>query len=194
MGRQEDESPSYGEPRETVGPGPSARVAVGLLIAVLAPALAAQGTASSEPDAPKAWQEIEVAFPAYPRPEKLVPFPGGPANGHRYFVDPVSLSIGADRVVRYTLVIRTAGGATNVSYEGMRCDERQQKTYATGQANGSWARSRDPQWRRIEYRSVNNHHGVLYTDFLCREREPPDSVEQVLRRLREPPPRPFAGD
>lgn len=120
-------------------------------------------------------------------------FDGGP-GGHRYFVDPASLSIGADGVVRYTLLIRTAGGASNVSYEGVRCDDRHQKTYATGQPNGSWTQARDPQWRRIEYRSVNNHHGVLYADYLCPDRAPAGSVAEIVKRLKTAPARPFVDD
>lgn len=115
----------------------------------------------------KPWKEIEAKIPAYPRPENLLPFEGGGASPHRFFIDAPSLSIGEDEVVRYTLVIRTAGGATNVSYEGLRCDLRQQKYYATGRPDGTWVRARNPQWRRIELQEVNRHHNVLYQDYLC---------------------------
>ena len=142
----------------------------------------------------KPWKEIEATLPAYPKPETMVPFQAGPTGGHRYFVDAPSLSIGADGVVRYTLVIRTTGGATNVSYEGVRCDERHQKTYAIGQPNGSWTRARDPQWRRIEYRAVNNYHGVLYGEYLCRGKDPVSSVKEVLQLMRQPPSRPVVSD
>lgn len=135
----------------------------------------------------KPWKEIEARIPTYPRPENLLPFEGGGASPHRYFIDAQSLSIGEDAVVRYTLVIRTAGGATNVSFEGIRCEERQQKYYATGRANGTWERARNPQWRRIELREINPHHYVLYQDYLCSggsRKETAGSVKEVLQRLR----------
>jgi hypothetical protein len=132
----------------------------------------------------KPWREIEAPMPAYPRNEDLLPFEAGGASPHRFFVDAKSLSIGEDGVVRYTLVIRTAGGATNVSFEGIRCDLRQQKYYAVGRADGSWVRARDPQWRRIEYQEVNRHHGVLYEDFLCRGRIPVGSVREAVQLFR----------
>jgi hypothetical protein len=135
----------------------------------------------------KPWKEIEARMPAYPRPENLLPFEGGGASPHRFFIDAQSVSIGEDGVVRYTLVIRTAGGATNVSFEGMRCEERQVKYYATGRASGTWERARSSQWRRIEAREVNRHHNVLYQDYLCSgasRRQTAPSVKDVLQRLR----------
>jgi hypothetical protein len=93
-------------------------------------------------------------------------------------------------VVRYTLVIRTAGGATNVSFEGIRCGERQQKYYATGRSNGTWERARKPQWRRIENKDINRHHLALYQDYLCsgaRLMNTASSVKEVLQRLRHSP-------
>lgn len=163
-----------------------ALLAAAFLLGALAPPAQPQsrsGDADSDEDG-KSWKEIEATMPAYPKAETLVPFNGGGASAHRFFVDAQSLSIGADGVVRYTLVVKTTGGATNVTYEGMRCAERQQKTYAVGQANAAWLRARNPQWRRIEHQSVNNHHGVLYTDFLCLGKEPAKSVKDVLQQLR----------
>lgn len=133
----------------------------------------------------KPWKEIEANIPAYPRPDDLVPFEAGAASPHRFFIDARSLSIGGDGVVRYTLVVKTQAGATNVTFEGIRCDMRQQKYYAVGNAGGGWARARDSQWRRIVYQERNNHHGVLYEDFLCPEKRPVGSVREALQRLRD---------
>jgi hypothetical protein len=132
----------------------------------------------------KPWKEIEVMIPAYPKTENLLPFEAGGASPHRFFIDAASLTIGDDGVVRYTLVVRAAGGATNVSFEGMRCDMRQQKYYAIGRVDGSWTRARDPQWRRIEYQEVNQHHGILYEDFLCRGKLPVKSVKEAVQSFR----------
>lgn len=168
----------------------------GLLLAAFAIVVSAQRARGGEPeDGTKIWKEIEeVTLPAYPKADALLSFTGGGASTHQFFIDPQSLSIGPDGVVRYTLVVKTAGGATNVTYEGVRCEMRHQKIYAVGRANGSWTRTRDPQWRRIEYQTVNNHHGVLYSDYLCQEREPAKSVKELVQRLRWPPSRPITGD
>lgn len=136
----------------------------------------------------KAWNEIEARIPPYPRNENLVPFEAGGASLHRFYIDAPSLSIGEDGVVRYTLVVKTAGGATNVSFEGLRCDGRRQKVYAVGEANGRWTPARNPQWRRIEYDDVNRHHLVLHDDFFCWGRNPRKSEKEVLQLLKYGPP------
>jgi hypothetical protein len=141
----------------------------------------------------KDWKEIEAKIPAYPKDGNLLPFEAGAASPHRFFIDAQSLSIGDDGVVRYILVIKTAGGASNVTYEGIRCETRQQKYYALGQAKGTWTRARNPQWRRIEYQEVNRHHDMLFGDFLCTgssaDRTPVASVKEMVQRLKygQPP-------
>jgi CNP1-like family protein len=136
----------------------------------------------------KDWKEIEAKIPAYPKNEDLVAFNGGPASAHRFFIDAKSLSIGADGVVRYSLVIKTAGGATNVTYEGMRCETHEQKYYAVGQPNGSWTRARNPQWRQIQSPEVNRQHMVLYNGYLCDggtyKGIPASSVRQILQEMK----------
>ena len=142
----------------------------------------------------KTWKEIKAKLPAYPKDGGLIAFDAGGASPHRFFLDVPSLSIGDDGVVRYTLVVKAAGGATNVTFEGMRCETREQKTYALGQASGAWTQSRNPQWRRIEYRELNRHHGTLFADYLCSgagstsTKTPVASVEEVVQRLKYGPP------
>lgn len=136
----------------------------------------------------KPWAELQAQIPSYPKAADLLPFDAGAATAHRFFVDPGSISIGDDGVVRYVMVVRTGGGATNVTFEGMRCETREQKTYAVAHRDGSWARARDPQWRRIETREINRHHGVLYRDILCRGKSPAGTVKDIVALLRNPPP------
>lgn len=136
----------------------------------------------------KPWKEIEAKIPSYPAPASLLAFDAGGVSPHRFFIDARSLSIGDDGVVRYTLVIKTAGGATNVTFEGIRCDTRHLKIYALGRADGGWARARNPEWRRIEYYDVNRHHAALYSDFLCVDSEPVKSVKDALELLKHGPP------
>lgn len=136
----------------------------------------------------KKWSELQAQIPPYPKDGDLLRFDAGSATRHAFFVDPGSISIGEDGVVRYILVVRTAGGASNVTFEGMRCETREQKTYAMGHRDGSWARVRSPQWRYIEYREVNRHHGALYADFFCRGKTPVVSVKEIVTLLKYPPP------
>lgn len=135
-------------------------------------------------DEKKAWTEIEAKLPPYPQAQNLLPFDAHDASAHKFFVDAPSISIGEDGVVRYTLVIRAAGGAANVSFEGIRCETREQKYYAIGHANGAWSKARDPKWRRIESRDINRHHGILYVDFFCSGKFPVKSAQAVINALK----------
>lgn len=155
-------------------------------VAFFASAAAAQGRLfeSDFDDETKAWKEVAAQLPAYPVDANLIAIEIGRTDGHRFFIDAPSISVGEDGVVRYTLVVKTAGGAVNVSFEGMRCETRQQKYYATGHPGGTWSRARSPQWRRIEASSTNRHHGILYVDYLCEGRTPVRNARVAIDALK----------
>lgn len=140
------------------------------------------------------WAELQQQLPAYPADENLIPLDVGAATPHRFFVDAKSVSVATDGVVRYTLVIKTSGGASNVSFEGIRCESREQKYYAIGRSDRTWARARNPQWRPIEFREVNAQHITLYREFMCRGKIMMESAEQIVQALRRGPVRPQGSD
>ena len=113
------------------------------------------------------WDELQAQLPAYPKPENLLRFDIGSSNANRYFIDAPSLSVGEDGVVRYSLVIRAAGGATNVSFEGVRCESGQVRVYAFGHPDQQWSRARNAGWRDILQREINGYHHVLMRDYFC---------------------------
>src|SRR5450631_3218972 len=111
--------------------------------ALLPLAALAQPRADVEDDSEsKPHGELEVKLPAMPKAENLLPFEAGAASSNRFFIDAQSILVGDDGIVRYTLVIRSASGAENVSYEGMRCETVEQKYYAFGRRDGSWSSAR----------------------------------------------------
>src|SRR5205823_1385222 len=99
--------------------------------------------------------EDTEAPPPYTRPADLIEFYVSPTAEFKYFVDASSLSVGADRIVRFTLVARSPSGVDNVSYEGMRCP-RENRLYAVARAGGSWS-SRDSDWREFA-REIGRAH------------------------------------
>lgn len=116
------------------------------------------------------WQELKnVKPPAFPMQENLREFYVGPVTTNSYFIDASTLAVGSDRVVRYVLVVMTSGGATNVTFEGINCEDRRWKLYATGRNDGTWADSRAArdEWRPIENKPVNRHHAALSRDLFC---------------------------
>lgn len=151
----------------------------------------AQPRADPEEEGTQTWAELEVRLPPFPKAQNLISFEVSGASGNRFYIDPESISIGSDGVVRYTLVIKGPGGGENISYEGMRCDLRQQKYYAFGRRDGSWSNARSSEWRRIEYRDMNRQHGVLYADYFCPDvKRPVKSTAEAVNRFKYgPPPR-----
>lgn len=118
-----------------------------------------------EPDVVE-WKELEVPPPAFPRPENLREFYVSPTATSTYLIDASTLSPGSDGIVRYVLVVRTASGAQNISFEGIHCEEGTWKLYATG-GDGQWHKARISEWRPIENHPVNRYHAALSHEFFC---------------------------
>ncbi len=132
----------------------------------------------------KSWAELQTQLPQYPKPENLLKFEAGANTANAFFVDAASVSVGDDGVVRYTLMVKTGGGATNVSFEGIRCDTQELKVYAFGRPSSEWSRARDTSWRRIEFRDINNHHLTLFREHFCPTRKTIAPVKQILQTLK----------
>jgi CNP1-like family len=105
-------------------------------------------------------------LPPYPKADQLLEFNVAAVANFRFFIDPYSLSVGADGVVRYVLVARSPSGAQNVSYEGMRCSGASYRLYATGRRDGTWSEAHDDSWRPIGHGSVDWHR-ALSDDYFC---------------------------
>ncbi len=131
----------------------------------------------------KPWKEIEAQLPAPPKQQDLLRVEVGPASRHEHFVDRASLSVGEDGVVRYTMLIRTAGGAENVSYEGMRCSEGERKLYAFGRSNGEWSRNRHARWEPIRARDQGGYHRALFFDYFCAGGGGSPDLDRIRRHL-----------
>ncbi len=138
-----------------------------------------------EEERTRTWVELELKLPPFPKTENLIAFDVSGASNSRFYVDPQSIAVGSDGVVRYTLVIKGSGGAENISYEGIRCETREQKYYAFGRRDGTWSNARSREWRRIEYKDTDRQHGVLYVDYLCIDRKKPvKSPAEAIQRLK----------
>jgi hypothetical protein len=126
-------------------------------------------------------QPEERATPPQQRGE-LIEFSVAGTREFRFFVDAASLSVGSDGIVRYVLVARSAAGAENVSFEGMRCATREVRIYALGR-DGAWV-GRETDWRPIQPRGAHAWHEELYREFFCPYREPIGSAAKAVQALR----------
>lgn len=142
---------------------------------------------NSDNDESKQFEEQrDVSPPAFPDNATLAEIDVGAAATNRYYIDTATLTLGDDRVVRYVLVVKTSGGATNVSFEGMHCATLNWKHYATGRSDRTWtiARTARQDWRPIENKARNPHHAVLYRSFFCPQGIPITSAEDGRNALR----------
>ena len=132
----------------------------------------------------RGWKEGEYRLPAPPSGENLQEFYVSATTQFRFFIDQQSLSVGKDGVVRYTLLARSASGAENVTYEGIRCSEGSVRIYAYGRPGGGW-NERDSDWRPIEARTMQRWHNALWREYFCPQKVPiydPAEGIDALRR------------
>lgn len=138
--------------------------------------------------------ESAVTLPAVPAKDKLLRYYVSPTTTMEFAVDPKSVSV-ADRViVRFTSVITSPSGATNVSHEGLRCDTLERRLYATGRADGSWAPASSDAWRPIGNVGANRYHAVLAQDYFCDTETVAGKAEAIVDRLRRQKPLPRPGE
>lgn len=132
----------------------------------------------------KPWVEIAVQLPPFPQDDNLVPFKVGAVSDTQFKIDSESLSVGADAVIRYTLIVVSSAGAENISYEGMRCTTGERRFYAFGRSDGTWSKARNTRWTKIQG-SLNNHHVELFVNYFCNMGAPTiASPDDALRALR----------
>lgn len=131
-------------------------------------------------------------LPPYPTGSNWVEFKPNGRTLNRYFVDGDSLSVGKDKVIRFTLLVRSDENVDNVSYVGLRCRPREWRDYAFGTPEKVWRREPEAPWRPLEARTFNNYQDSLAKDYLCvggtMSGGPAGSEKLLLRKLKYPAP------
>jgi CNP1-like family len=170
----------------------AARAVLGAVAVAIAGSVFAQATGQRLRDSAadtidfteKPLDELALQLPAPPKPGDLLEFdPGRPAT-LRFYIDPTSLSVGTDAIVRFTVVVRGDGSASNVSYEAIRCKTRERKIYAYGRADGTWSAVRAPQWTVLSSFSIDGYRFVLYENYFCPSRQIIASAREGVEALR----------
>ena len=164
---------------------PGMRILPVLLLCLPLAVHAEWGAFEHEYEQDKPWAEVAAQLPAYPKAENLLPFTVSSATRHRYFIDAASISVGDDKVVRYTVVIEATGGAKNVSFEGLRCESGERRLYAYGQPDGSWTKARNAGWEDVKSRSLLSYHKALFETVFCPDGIRVKDSEEAVRNLRQ---------
>jgi hypothetical protein len=153
------------------------------LLAVYAPYASSANTDEADSDALKA--ESPVVLPAPAQKNNLLSFYVSPTTTLDFAVDAKSVSVTEEGIVRFVLVITSQSGASNVSYEGIRCSTGERKLYAIGQTNGSWSVTRKDVWDTIIDRGINRQHAALAKDYFCETGMVAGKAEIIVDRLRK---------
>ena len=130
------------------------------------------------------WKEGEVPLPPAFDVGKLMVFDVSAGSSLVYGVDPATLRIGKDGIVRFVMVATSRTGARNVMYEGIRCTSGEFKTYARYSAEGVWRPVDNPEWRSM-FGNMPSRHAVQFArTAACSNSAPTSSVEEIVRRLK----------
>ncbi len=142
---------------------------------------------------PPELQESPLLLPAPPAMDKLLKYVVSPTTTMEFAIDARSVSVSDRVVVRFTSVIRSPSGATNISHEGIRCDTMERKLYATGHADGNWTPASNSGWRAIVEAGANSYHAALAKDYFCDGGTAAGKAATIVERLRRQTPLPHPG-
>ena len=136
-------------------------------LALAAPcAIAQTGNGLDNPD----WVEDPTpAAPAFSI-DRLIPLDMPPYISVKVGVDPESIAVGGDGVVRYVIVLTNASGNTNAVYEGIRCITDEVKTYARYSASGQWSMLANPAWKAVNDNMPSHHAQAFARQGGCQNR------------------------
>ena len=133
------------------------------------------------------FKEIEVPPPPAYHKEGLITVDMPSSSSLTYGLDPDTLSIGSDGVMRYVMVAYSPSGSVNALYEGLRCETAEVKTYARSSEPGHWTAVQQPKWRRIENSAASRHALALAKRGVCdTTRLAVKNASEMIQLLRTP--------
>ena len=159
-------------------------LALGALALATAAVLPTVGWAQLAADNPD-WKESD----APPAPQfdmaRLLSFDVAAASSLRFGVDPATISITPDGLVRYVVVASNSSGAMNAMYEGVRCATSEVRTYARFTTSGGWKPVVNSDWQSLAVTTLPRHSSILAKLAFCTGgRAPQASVDRIVRTLK----------
>lgn len=156
-----------------------------LLVLALAGASLCAG-AQPAPDHPD-WKELEAPPPPALRTQGLIPLEvPGSASSLRFAIDPESVSVGSDSIVRYVVVAAGSSGVTNGIYEGIRCSTGEVKVYARHNPDSGWVPAKGSDWRELRTTPNSRYSLEVARSGACLGRAPNGTAAQIVNDLKAP--------
>jgi CNP1-like family len=82
-------------------------------------------------------------------------------------IDPNTIYVGNDGIVRYVAVMTNSTGTSNAVYEGIRCLTGEVKTYARAGSSGTWSPVANPVWRDLLDNMGSQHPRMFARQAAC---------------------------
>lgn len=100
-------------------------------------------------------------------------------------LDPATLAIGSDGVVRYVVTMTNLSGSVSALYEGIRCTTDEVKTYARWSPSSQWTRTTEPVWREINSNLPSKHAFAIARQGACENHLAQSTVADIVRALKQ---------
>lgn len=150
------------------------------LMLVLWASLASAQTPPPQPE----WVEDKTPEPPGFATDQLIPVDMPRYVSVEVGIDPATISVGTDGVVRYVVVMRNASGSTAAAFEGLRCTTDEVKTYARFGTAGHWVAVKEPEWKPINSNLPSKHAFAIARQGAC-DTHLSSNREETLRLLKQ---------
>lgn len=129
----------------------------------------------------------EIATPPAPAfsIDKTIEIPSRPESNVRLGIDPATVTVESDGVVRYVAVARSiSGDAVTAFYEGVRCTTAEVKMYARHFVDGGWRPVSDPKWQSLYDPGPQRTSLAIAKAGICQDASAGGSAPQIVQNLR----------
>lgn len=134
------------------------------------------------------WKENDARPPVTFRTDKLVPIEMPRYVSVQVGIDPDSLTVAEDGIVRYVVVAVSKSGNINAAFEGIWCRTGQVKVYARASNDKVWDEVPAPQWTELNGNQRSMHALALARQGVCDGRSAAaPSAQAIIRNLRQSP-------
>ncbi|MDD5029717.1 MAG: CNP1-like family protein [Rhodoferax sp.] len=150
---------------------------------ILALSIAGTSAAQIPQDNPD-WEESKAPAPPAFSADKMLALDMPPFVSLKFGIDPATISITPDGIVRYVVVARSQSGAVTAFYEGILCARGEVKRYARSQSDGTWRNEDKPAWRPLNDNQPSRHALVFARQGACDASTAASSVADIVRKMK----------
>ena len=153
---------------------------VGLAACLLGSGLVMAQLLPESPD----WRESEVPPPPAFDLKRLIRVPGPDGSSLKFGIDPETVAVTPEGIVRYVIVASSPDGGRNVMYEGIRCSTGQYRLYARHNESGGWTALKESEWQPLYGSAASRHALTLSLAGVCKDRAVNRSAANIVRTLK----------